>query len=146
MSTKHDLLEAEDKAWHELSARFEAVPPDRFEEPGAAGDWCAKDVMAHVACWHAQLTDWLEAFRVAGEKPGEIDFQGMNEKFHGECEGLTVRDVRAMSGASRHRMREELALIDDGISDGWKRLIATCLHDHYAEHLEDLDALIGGKA
>ena len=86
------------------------------------------------------------AYRSHGEKPTDIDFAAFNEKFHAECSDLDLHDVRVMSGASRHRMREEVSRIDDDISQGWMRLIATCLHEHYAEHIPDLDAFLGRTA
>lgn len=145
MIDRRALLDAEDSAWRALAGRLDRIPSDAWEKPGAAGDWCPKDVLAHIACWHAQLTDWLEAWRARGEKPGQIDFPGSNERFHADCVGLTLSDVRAMSGASRHRMREELAHLDEKtMTEGWTRLIETCLHHHYDEHIPDLDTFLGG--
>jgi hypothetical protein len=141
------MLAAEDRGWHELQARLSSIGPDDWEKPGAAGDWCAKDVVAHISCWHAQLTDWLEAWRARGEKPGEIDFQAFNDRFYEESKDLTLHDARVMSGASRHRIREELALLDSStMKEGWWRLIETCLQGHYDEHIPDLDVFLGRNA
>ena len=140
MTTKRELLQTEERVWHELRDRFAAV--HEWEKPGVSGDWCAKDVLAHVSCWQAQVADWLEAWRASGTKPGEVDFQGSNDDFYDRCRELALHDVQVMSGAARHRAREELGHMEEPISKGWVRAIETCLQEHYEEHFPDLDAFL----
>ena len=144
MTSKQEILDAEDKGWRALCERLDAIGEGAWHEPGAAGEWTPRDVLAHISCWQAQLTDWLEAWRARAEAPSQIDFDAFNARFHDECRDLSLHDTRVMSGASRHRMREELARLDENtMSDRWWRLIETVLHAHYDEHIPDLDEFLG---
>jgi len=34
---------------------------DELEQPGAAGDWSVKDILAHLAAWERLLLEWYQA-------------------------------------------------------------------------------------
>jgi hypothetical protein len=51
-------IERERRAWDDLLA---AVGAERMHEPGAMGDWCGKDLVAHLAAWDVYTLDRLEA-------------------------------------------------------------------------------------
>lgn len=146
MRARQELLETEDQAWHELCRRFDRVG-ELWDKPGATGDWTPKDVMAHVASWHAYAVDRLEEFASTGKftRLG-TDVDVYNAELYEQCKDLTLHDVRAMSGASRHRYREEIASLADPIPQHVIELIVANGVDHYAEHLPDLDAFLGEPA
>lgn len=143
MPTKRELHEAEDRGWHELCARFDAIAHDAWEKPGAAGDWSPKDVMAHVACWHAETVRQFEAFRSAGQKVWWPDVEEFNAESYGRCRDMRLREVQAMSGAARHRFREEIALLEEPLPERFPRWIEASGIGHYQEHIPLLDAFLG---
>lgn len=51
-------IESEKAQWEELLAQ---VDSDRVEEPGVAGDWTFKDVVAHLSVWRQWSLDRLQA-------------------------------------------------------------------------------------
>jgi hypothetical protein len=51
-------IERERRAWDDLLA---AVDAERMHEAGAMGDWCGKDLVAHLAAWEVYTLDRLEA-------------------------------------------------------------------------------------
>lgn len=68
MMTKRRLLEtmrAERERWEE--ALF-AIGERRMTCPGLAGDWSARDVVAHTTAYERWLVSWLEAL-ARGETP-----------------------------------------------------------------------------
>jgi hypothetical protein len=142
MSSKKELLDEEDRLWRELCARFESVPETAWERPGATGDWTPKDVMAHVACWHAEATQQFERFHTTGDKPWWPDVDTFNAEAHEKCRDMTLHEVQAMSGAARHRFREEMARLEDPIHEKTERAIVGCGSRHYEEHLPELDAFL----
>jgi len=141
MTTKRELVEAEDKSWHALAERIDRVADP--EAPGLNGDWSVKDLLAHVAAWHAVTTDRLECLRSVGDLGKAPDVDAFNDKTHQECKDLSLHDVRVMSGAARHRFREEVALVEEPIDEHLARIIAANAHGHYDEHIPDLDRLLG---
>ena len=142
MTSRKELLEREERAWRALCGLYDRTPEDAWEKPGANGDWSMKDVMAHVAAWHALTTDRLECLRSTGDLPGAPDVDSFNDEQHLRCKDMPLHDIRAMSGGSRHRFREEVAQIEDPVGDRLAQIVVANGDGHYAEHLPDLEAFL----
>jgi hypothetical protein len=142
VSAKQRLLDAEDRGWRELFARLDRLSDDDWLRPGANDEWTPKDLLAHVAAWHAMTTDRLEAQRTTGQRPKLPDIDEFNRRQHEENRDLSLREVRAMSGASRHRFREEVALLSDDPGDDLSQMIASNAEGHYEDHYAGLDKFL----
>ena len=140
---KQDLLDAEDRAWRELHARLGRLSDDDWLKPGVNGEWNAKDVLAHVAAWHAVTTDRFEVLRTMGTLPEYPPVDEFNRDQFEKSRELSLHDVRVMSGASRHRFREEIAQLPADLGDNLVRIVEGNAHGHYEEHIEQLDAFLG---
>lgn len=143
MSWRRAVLDAEEAAWRELCARFDALAPELWERSGATGDWTAKDVLAHIACWHATVTAFLERRRGGDATPmdwAEVD--DFNRDAYERCRSLTLDEVKAMSAGARLRFRDEVAIHPADAPDPRKDLIGGTGPEHYAEHLPLLDAFL----
>lgn len=144
MSIKQELLDTEDRAWRALCAQIDRLSDDAWLRPGVNGEWTAKDVLAHIAVWHAQTTDRFETLRATGEIPKVPDVDAFNAQQYEECRDLSLHDVRVMSGACRHRFREEVALLTEPLSELAQAMIAANGHEHYDEHIPQLEAFLAG--
>ena len=145
MSTKQKLLDAEERLWREMHARLGKLSPEDWLRPGVNGEWNAKDLLAHVAAWHAYTTDRFESLRVTGELPdftGDVD--EFNQRMFEENRDLTLHEVQAMSGAARHRFREEVDLLPNEPDDLIQKIVYSTADEHYEEHIPHLDAFLGG--
>ena len=146
MSTKQKLLDAEDRHWREMHARLEKLSPEDWLRPGVNGDWNAKDLLAHVAAWHAHTTDRFESLRMTGTLPSfNLDVDEFNQRLFEENRGLTLHEVQAMSGAARHRFREEIDLLPNEPDDLIQKIVYANADEHYEEHIPHLDAFLGGS-
>ncbi|MEZ4568961.1 MAG: maleylpyruvate isomerase N-terminal domain-containing protein [Thermomicrobiales bacterium] len=58
---KQEILAAARDGYTEWLAVVKRVPEDKMTEPGAAGHWTVKDVIAHIASGHRWLAAQLEA-------------------------------------------------------------------------------------
>jgi len=141
VSLKQERLEAEDAGWRALCARLDRLSVQDWERPGAAGEWTPKHVVAHIACWQAEAVQFLEVLREGGT-PRWPDVEEFNAEAYAQCRDMTLREVQAMSGAARHRFREEIVLMAEPIPDKHARAIANCGENHYAEHGSHLDAFL----
>src|SRR5690606_9744492 len=54
------------------------VGEERMEQPGAAGGWTFRDVVAHLATWHERSLAWLEA-AAHNNTPSPFWFAGWDE-------------------------------------------------------------------
>ena len=137
MVTRAQLLDQEEQRWEVLCRLLDKVPD--WEQPGVLDDWSVKDLLAHIAAWHAKSTDRLEIFREMGTLPDPPDIEAFNAQTLEETKDLSLHDVKVMSGASRHRLREELAVLKDTDADQMQGMIVGNAHGHYDEHIEQLE-------
>jgi hypothetical protein len=146
MSTKQKLLDAEDRLWREMHARLVKLSSEDWLRPGVNGDWNAKDLLAHVAAWHAHTTDRFESLRMTGELPKfTLDVDEFNQKLFEENRDLTLHEVQAMSGAARHRFREEIDLLPNEPEELLQKIVYANADEHYEEHIPHLDTFLGGR-
>jgi Mycothiol maleylpyruvate isomerase N-terminal domain len=143
MSAKQKLLDAEDAGWRELHARLTALADEDWTKPGVVEDWTAKDLLAHVAVWHASTTDRLESLRTTGSLPPHPEVDDFNREQYERNRDLTLHEVQAMSGAARHRFREEVDLLADEPGDQLTQVVNGNSTDHYLEHIPHLDTFLG---
>ena len=144
MTSKRELLDTEDAAWHRIHALFDSLSPDAWEEPGINGPWTPRDLLAHIAVWHAEAECMLEAFTQTGELPSWRDTDAFNVEAYERCKDLSLHDVHAMSESARHRYREEAARLPDELTDALARVVAGNGHGHYADHVDDLTDFVKG--
>lgn len=145
MSKKQDLLDAEDQRWRELQERLEKLSEEDLVKPGVNGDWSAKDALAHIAAWHAVTTDRFEVLRTMGTLPEYPPIDEFNRDQYQKSKDLSLHDVRAMSGAARHRFREEIAQLPSEVGANLVTIVESNAHGHYDEHIEQLDNFLAGS-
>jgi hypothetical protein len=141
MNKKDELLRADEARWEQMCSLLDRVPD--WEKPGVAGEWSAKDLLGHVAAWHAVTMDRLEQFRMKGElPPAPPDIDAFNARTCEENKDLSLHDVRVIAGASRHRFREELAMLKEEDAAKLEPIIISNAHGHYEEHIEQLQSYL----
>jgi hypothetical protein len=69
-----DVMQAERSNWVAL---LDEVGRARLTEPGAAGDWSLKDVIAHLTYYEDAIAAWLDRAR-RGEPQPPSEFAGLN--------------------------------------------------------------------
>jgi hypothetical protein len=152
MTMKDDLLTNEEAGWHELQERFAKFSSSDWDRTGPAGEWSAKDLLAHIACWQAEVTHHLEHIRATGNDIPYPELEEFNQRSHRECAALSLQQVQAMSGAARHRFREEIAAAAPvALSPRMLHEIRWAAELHYRGdanergHINDLDDLLAAQ-
>lgn len=114
-------LNSEQEAWEQLLAQ---IGEGRMEQPGVAGAWSIKDVVAHLTAWRRRTVGRLEA--VAHGRPEPVppwpselhDDDEINAWFHARDRDKSVAETLAES----RRVFEQLAsavekLPEDSLDD-----------------------------
>ena len=65
---RQQLLDRVDTAWTAFQASYAGLPSSRLTEPGVAGDWSVKDIIAHVTWWEEEALRHLPVI-MAGDRP-----------------------------------------------------------------------------
>ena len=139
MSLKGEALQQEEERWEQLCGLLEKIPD--WEQPGVADGWSVKDLLAHIAAWHAKTIDRLETYDSTGELPRPpADIDAFNAQVYDETKDLSLHDVKVMSGASRHRLREEIAALTEDEMKQVEPVIAGNAYGHYDEHIAQIEA------
>ena len=153
-----EVMRNERERWGTLLA---AIGEGRMEQPGAAGFWSVKDVMAHVAAYERWLVDWLNAARLGQfPPPSVLDDDDIDRRNAQVYEATRALDLSAVKGGEENAY-QELVLIIKGLSEAdlfeperttwfvrpywgegttlWEA-IAGLTYDHWREHLPNLQA------
>jgi len=160
--TKAGLLHELRSARAEWDALMAEVGAARMTEPGAAGDWSVKDVMAHLTVFSRWFVQASEAhFR--GEMPPldgteGMDFEQRNQFWHQQTRDQPLGDVQAESQQVFGRL---LAVVEahseefltqpqqfEGVPGSfliWKMLEGDG-YAHYRDHMRSIRAWLAQSA
>jgi hypothetical protein len=132
------LLEAEEAAWHELSAELERLTDEEMERPGLTPDgWSVKDVLFHIGAWSADCGMQLERMRMGTWEEPHEDVERRNREWFELSRTMDLRTVKAELASARTRMVVEFGTMPEITPPAieWFEESGTL---HYAEHLVDL--------
>jgi hypothetical protein len=125
-------LQGEHRQWE---AFLEQIGPARMDQPGVAGAWSIKDIVAHLAGWQPRLTTRIQAAQRGEPEPpppwpahlkAEDDINGWI------YEANRRRTVGEVMDESRRVFQQFLAVIE-GLPDDVR--IETVHHGERAYHL-----------
>jgi hypothetical protein len=120
-----DQIERERLVWEQL---LRAVGEERMEQPGAAGEWTFKDLVAHLNGWRARTLARLDAARTGAEPaapwPADLDEDSedgltqINAWIERAGRERSLQDVLGEARRSFDLMRHAvLALSDEELAD-----------------------------
>ena len=66
---RQQLLNRLDTAWTAFQASYAGLSISRLTEPGVAGDWSVKDIIAHVTWWEEEALRHLPLIIAEGRPP-----------------------------------------------------------------------------
>ncbi len=148
------FLEDERDAWRPFEALLD-LPDDRFETPvEAAHGWSARELLSHLSAYQAhclavarelamgERSPSYEAMEAAWSERGD----GVNDELSAAWRALPADEVRRRAGEVPGELRGYLTVVPE---TRWVKHPVFGPHfeeellDHYAEHVADLDAILG---
>jgi uncharacterized protein (TIGR03083 family) len=149
------ILERERSAWNELLAH---IDPQRMQEPGAAGQWSVKDLIAHISWYEWEIAGALRTRTLGGSALWEKSPEERNQAIYEQHQGQSLEMVLADSRRAYHELLEavaglpEGALNDPGRMTSWPealppwRLLAENSYEHYRDHRAELEQWLAAGA
>jgi hypothetical protein len=137
MTTKRELLEAEDRGWSEMCGILGSLDPARMEQPGFTDEWSVKDLMAHIGGWAAETVQILEQIRYGTYRPFKYNVDELNERFVDANRDQSPSTVRAEMAAARNRMLDEFNRLPE-LTPTAEEWFVESGPVHYDEHLPRL--------
>lgn len=131
-------VERVEASWAALQEALDGLAIERMSEPGVAGDWSVKDLLAHVAYWEGRAIGTIER-SLAGEQElsaGDETVDSINEGVYDERSDWSVE--RALDEFHGTHQRFMAALRQHPGID--PNLIAEDAWEHYDEHTAGIRA------
>lgn len=138
-------------------AAVERVPRERRLEPGFEGGWSLKDVIAHIGEWEEVAAARLELG--LGRRSSPPDFEGVplderNARFHERNRHLPLDEVVDTEHERWQRFLSTVQALDQdqlndpaslGLSpdESVVEMIADNAHEHFDEHIAQIDEWLG---
>jgi hypothetical protein len=119
--SKAELLRDLDEEYKQWEALLAEIGGQRMEQPGVAGHWSVKDIVAHITSWRRRTVQRLQSV-VSGEPlpppPWPADLKeddAINDWFYERERGKSVRDVLDDSRRTFQQMRAALDAIPEAV-------------------------------
>lgn len=148
------FLDDEREAWRPFEALVD-LPDSALSAPVAdAHGWSGRDLMIHLAMWQDVALRGAKELAVAEESrtlraaDADWDAKGdrMNDELAAEWEPLSIDEVRDRFRTIPGELRGYLTVVPESrwVKNAANlRTLAETTLDHYADHLADLDAILG---
>jgi uncharacterized damage-inducible protein DinB len=126
------------------------VPRDRFEDPGVAGAWSVKDVIAHIAWHEREMLALLDTRRLDGSPWWLLPTDERNAHIYEENRERPLEDVLAEADAVYAQLVDALSRLEDEaftdpsafaeMPSDWipADILAQNSYEHYEAHRQSL--------
>jgi hypothetical protein len=154
-TTKAQLLDKLREKRAQWDVAVAQVPTDRMTQPGAQGEWAAKDIVMHMAYYERWMADRMgEQLRGESYTPTELDlmhFDERNEIVFQRTRNRSLDDVMAESRAAFQAIinaveaHSEAFLFQPHTFEGAPgpviiaQMLRSEVYDHYAQHIPYLN-------
>ena len=111
---RSELLSGLANEYRRWEALLEQIGPQRMDQPGVAGHWSVKDIVAHLTGWRRRTVARLQAAKSSGPEPPPpwpADLQTDDEINAWIYETNRARSVDEVLGESRQVFEQLLAAI-----------------------------------
>jgi hypothetical protein len=72
------LLKKLDLAWAEVKESYAGLSDSQATEPGVAGDWSVKDILAHLTTWEEEALQYMPLITKGRRPPRYITYGGID--------------------------------------------------------------------
>jgi hypothetical protein len=145
------LLQRIEAAWAALRASYAGLPPACLTEPGVAGDWSVKDVLAHVTTWEDEALRHLPVIIEGGRPPRYVTYGGIdafNARTTAEKRAYSLTHVLRQLDETHDRLLAFIASMpEDQLRAGSRarRRLRLDTYGHYPQHTEAIRTWRFGK-
>ena len=140
------LLKRIEIEWAALKESYAGLPDARLTEPGVAGDWSVKEMLAHVTTWEEEALKHLPLIIAGGRPPRYVTYGGI-DAFNAQM----TEQKRSLSLAELVRRLDEthgrlIAFIESKPGDQFtretraRRRLRLDTYSHYPLHSEMIRA------
>lgn len=138
---RQQMLKKIETPWTMLNEAYAGLSEAQMLEPGVAGDWSVKDILAHVTIWEEEALKHLPGI-IEGKTPprysekyGGID--AFNDLMMAQKKGLSLSQVLSESEATHRRFVEYVESVPEEYyvrETRFRHRLKLDTYSHYALH------------
>jgi hypothetical protein len=138
---RQQLLNRLDTAWVAFQASYAGLASSRLTEPGVAGDWSVKDIIAHVTWWEEEALRHLPVIMAGGRPPrysvayGGID--AFNAMMAERTRDVPLSDVLIQQNDTHQRLFDFIQSVPEDLftrETRFRRRLRLDTYSHYPIH------------
>lgn len=152
-----EFLEAEREGWRPFEALDGLTDAQLNAEIDGAHGWTGRDLVSHLVAWQASATEVAKELAIGPESPTKARLDAewaargdpINDDIQMEWRALPMAEVRRRLRTVPGELRRELALAPEARwlrHANYLRFFLDETIDHYADHVADLEAVLGSTA
>ncbi len=136
--------------WQRWQAALDELGEARMTQPGVAGDWSVRDVIAHITWSEREMLGVLRQRALAGSELWRLDADQRNAAIYAQNRGRPLADVLQGAQAVHEQLVEALEELPEehygnparfrDMPADWLpwRVLAGNTYEHYEHHLNDV--------
>jgi hypothetical protein len=134
------LLRRIHDAWEALQQSYAGLSDARLTEPGVAGDWSVRDILAHVTTWEEESLKYLPLIIEGGRPPKYARYGGIdafNAMMTEQKRGLSLADVQQQMRDVHDKLIDFLQGVPEEQflrETRFRRRLRLDTYRHYGEH------------
>ena len=140
---RQQLLNRLDTAWAAFQASYAGLSSSLLTEPGVAGDWSVKDIIAHVTWWEEEALRHLPLILAGGRPPrysvayGGID--AFNAMMAERKRNVPLSDVLTQQNDTHQRLTDFIQSVSEDQftrETRFRRRLRLDTYSHYPSHTD----------
>ena len=135
------VAERLETAWRAFRESYAGLSDAELLEPGVAGNWSVRDVLAHVTTWEEEALTHLPVILAGGRPPRYADAYGGIDAFNARTteakRALSLAEVRQEQERVHRRLLDYVAGVPTGTLEGetrFRRRLRLDTYGHYRHH------------
>jgi hypothetical protein len=144
--TRDQLLQRLERGWTALTDSYAGLSDAQLTEPGVAGDWSVKDMLAHVTTWEQEALTHLPTISAGGRPPKYVSnggLDGFNAQTTEPKRALSLADVLRQLNDTHRQLLDYIAGVPDELfatDTRFRHRLRLDTYSHYPLHAEMIRA------
>ncbi|MGB5845427.1 MAG: DinB family protein, partial [Anaerolineales bacterium] len=148
-----DTIQSDWSAWESLISQIEQ---DQLTQPGVAGKWTLKDIIAHITWHEKEMVGLITAHALVGSELWNLPTDERNVAIYAEIRDQPLEQVLEESAGIHQQLLEILPTLSDedltnpgsfpNMPPDWQPwlVIAQNTYEHYQDHIQDIQRWLAG--
>jgi hypothetical protein len=152
--TVQQLIATIQNGWVTWVSIIKQIDSAKLALPGVAGHWSVKDIIAHVTWYEREMIGLVKAHALVGSELWNLPTDERNAAIYEEIRDQPLEQVLEQSAQVHQQLLELLPILSDAdltnpgnfphMPPDWQPqdIIAQNTHEHYQQHIPDLEQWI----